>query len=239
VTTKPKGRPCAAISKKTGEPCKMPVYRDGETLCTFHRKTSEDQRRAQAAQVRSRRVKKHDMHALRQEVTEVKALDVAAKLLGGIPLDSPDSARTYLGKRKVTHEGTVIGLHILLALTGPHLTPSAARTALLDAVPEGMRPSFVPPVEDIYRANRAEWRKASIRYREATGLFVDSYPPTMIAPWEHVDEVTKNEPLPTFEDWTVEPLGDSPTHVLARSPRGDEVIVRRGEIEKPPAVASV
>src|SRR5207244_228175 len=110
VVTKESGRPCAAIAKATGEPCRVLVYADGETLCAFHSRTSEQQRNAQAAQVRKLRTKKRGPAAILQDVSETKALDTAAKLLNGVPLDSPDSVRNFLGRRKITHAGTVIGL---------------------------------------------------------------------------------------------------------------------------------
>jgi hypothetical protein len=225
MTETAKGRPCPATTK-SGSPCKGRVYKDGETFCAFHRKTPEDQRRAQVAQARARRARKIDMRAMRQEVTEARAIDIASRCLCGVPLDGP-SVRNYPGRREVTPEGVYIGLLILLVLTGPHLTPSAARSALETAVPPSMRPVFVPPVEDIYRAGRAEWRKAALMYSEAAGLFVGPYPPNLIAPWEDAWEVSKNEPLPTFEEWSVSPLGDSDTHVLATPLDGEPVIVRR------------
>lgn len=235
-------RPFCTATKADGTPCKGRAL-PGKGVCFAHVRTaeaaSEHARKAQAAQVRSRRAKKHNMYALRQEVAEQRALDIAAKCLAGVPLDTHDSARLYLGPREITPESVYVGLLILLVLTGPHTSPSAARAALEEAIPPGVRPAYVPPVEDVYKAGRAEWRRASMLYREATGLFVSDYPPNLIAPWEHMDEVTKNEPLPTFEDWTIEQLGDSPTHVLARSPRGDEMIVRRDETAEPLAVVSV
>ena len=42
------------------------------------------------------------MHALRKEVTEARALDIAARCLSGVPLDQSDSVRNYLGPRKLT-----------------------------------------------------------------------------------------------------------------------------------------
>jgi hypothetical protein len=227
-------RPLCTRTTKNGEPCRGFAL-PGRDVCFSHSRTveqaTEQARKGQVAMTRKRRAAKLNVNALRREVTEVKALDVAAKLLSGVPLEAPESARNYPGRRHVTHEGTVIGLHILLTLTGPHLSPSAARSALEEAVPPGLRPSYVPPVEDVYTAARAEWRKASMLYREATGLSVSDYPPNLIAPWESAYEVTKNEPLPRFEGWQVGPLGDSPTHVLARSPEGEELIVRRAEVE--------
>jgi len=225
---------CTATTK-SGEPCKAYAL-PGETVCFAHVRTgeaaSEHGRRAQVAQVRSRRAKKLNANALRRDVTEVRALDIAARCLSGVPLHQPNSARTYLGPRRLTDEGVYVGLLILLVLTGPHPTPSAARSALEEAIPPSLRPAYMPPVEDVYRAGRAEWRKASVMYSEANGLFVNDYPPNLIAPWETVNEVLRNEPLPKFEEWTTEPLGDSPTHVLARSSDGDAVIVRRAEAEK-------
>jgi hypothetical protein len=223
-------RPLCTATRKDGSPCKGRAL-PGHTECFSHvRKgeaASEHGRKAQAAQVRSRRARKLNSNALRREVTETRALDVAARCLSGVPLDQPDSVRNYLGQRNLTPEGVYIGLLILLVLTGAHTSPSAARAALEETVPSSLRPSFVPPVEDIYRAGRAAWRKAAMLYSEAAGLFVSDYPPNLIAAWEDPVEVTKREPLPTFEGWQVEPLGDSPTHVLARSSEGDEVIVRR------------
>ncbi len=220
-------------TKKDGTPCKGFAL-PGRDVCFSHARSaeeaSEQARAGQVAQVRSRRAKALNINALRREVTEARALDIAAKLLSGVPLDVSDSARNYAGRRKITHEGTVIGLHILLTLTGPHVTPSAARSALEEAVPPGLRPTYVPPIEDVYKAARAQWREASIMYSEAVGLFVSAYPPNCVAPWEDAYEVTKNEPLPTFEGWEASPLGDSPTHVLARSPEGVEVIVRRESV---------
>jgi hypothetical protein len=225
---------CTATTK-SGEPCKGYAL-PGKTVCFAHVRTgeaaSEHARKAQAAQARSRRAKKLNANALRKDVTEARALDIAARCLSGVPLDQPDSVRNYLGPKHLTDEGVYVGLMILLVLTGPHATPSAARSALEEAIPPSLRPSYMPPPEDVYRAGRAEWRKASVMYGETLGLFVAEYPPNLYAPWESPDEVLRNEPLPTFEDWTTEPLGDSPTHVLARSSDGETVIVRRAKTER-------
>jgi hypothetical protein len=227
-------RPPCTATKKDGTPCRGFAL-PGKTVCFSHVRTGEEQsehaRKAQVAQVRARKAKKRDMHALRREVTEARALDIAARCLSGVPIAGPDSPRNHFGRRdEITPESVYVGLLILLILTGPHTSPSAARAALEEAVPPSMRPTYVPPPDDIYRAGRGEWRKASVKYREATGLFVSAYPPNLIAPWEDAYEVTKREPLPTFEGWQVEPLGDSITHVLAISPQGEEVIVRRDEV---------
>jgi hypothetical protein len=223
-------RPFCTALKKNGEPCKGRAL-PGRDVCMAHRLTgdalAEHARKAQAAQARARRAKKRDFAALRSEVTEARALDVAAKCLSGVPLNSPDSARTYMGRRQVTHEGTIIGLHLLLYLTGPHLSPSAARSALEQAVPPGLRPSYMPPVEDVYQAARAEWRRSAIRYSEAAGLFTLPYPPTMYATWESIEQVNEAEPMPDLSAYSVEPLGDSLTHVHATSPDGERVIVLR------------
>jgi hypothetical protein len=218
-------RICTA-TKKDGAPCTVPAVR-GTDKCFAHSKTREQQRKAQAGQARQRRAKKLNPLDAFQGATLVQVTDMAGKCLNGIPLISHEAARHYNGPREVTPEGVYVGLMLLLVLTGPHLSPSEARVALDAAVPLTMRPPYMPPPEDVYRAGRAEWRKAALVYREATGLLIDVYPPHLIAGWEDAWEVLKNEPLPTFEDWQVEPLGDSPTHVLARSPEGAEVIVRR------------
>jgi hypothetical protein len=219
---------CSKI-KTNGEPCKARAL-PGRDVCFSHARTSEDQRTAQQGQARARRAKKRDPMADFRYGTFAKLTDTTAKLFTGVPLSSPDSARLYLGRREeVTPEAVNAALMLLIALTGPHATPKEARAALIEALPESLRPSFIPPVEDVYKVGRIEWRKASVMYREATGLFVNPYPPTLIAPWEDRDTVERNEPLPSYEDWTVGPLGDSRTHVRARSPEGDDVIVRRAE----------
>src|SRR5713101_5576065 len=107
---------------KSGEPCKGYAL-PGKTVCFAHARTgeaaTEHARKAQAAQVRSRRARKLNANALRKEVTEQRALDIAARCLSGVPLDQPDSVRNYLGRRNLTSEGVYVGLMILLVLTGP------------------------------------------------------------------------------------------------------------------------
>jgi hypothetical protein len=218
-------RICTA-TKKDGSPCTVPAVR-GTDKCFAHSKTREQQRKAQAGQARQRRAKKLNPLDAFRGATLAQVTDMAGKCLNGVPLTAQQSVRNYNGPREVTAEGVYVGLMLLLTLTGPHLTPSEARNALEAAVPVTMRPPYMPPPEDVYRAGRAEWRNAAIRYSEAAGLLVDVYPPNLIAGWEDANDVLKNEPLPTFEDWQVEPLGDSQTHVLAKSPDGVEVIVLR------------
>jgi hypothetical protein len=216
-------RICTA-TKKDGSPCTVPAVR-GTDKCFAHSKTREQQRKAQAGQARHRRAKKLNPLDAFRGATLAKVTDMAGKCFAGVPLDAPQSVRNYNGPRQVTPEGVYVGLMLLLTLTGPHATPSEARAALEEAVPVTMRPPYVPPVEDVYSVGRAEWRKASLVYSEAAGLFVLPYPPVLYAGWESVERVNESEPLPTFEGWQVEPLGDSQTHVLAKSPNGDALIV--------------
>jgi hypothetical protein len=207
----------------------------GRDVCFSHARTPDDQRKAQLGQAAKRRAKRlaHDPRhivGLRQEVTLQKAIDTAGKLLSGVPLSSPDSARTFHGQRELTHEGTMLGLLLLLQVTGPHQTPAQACAALLEAVPESMRPVYVTPPDDVYANARGQYRRAALRYSEAAGLFCDPYPPAMIAEWDTLEDVLVREPLPDLSDWEVEALGDSTTHVRALPPEGDPIIVRRVEV---------
>jgi hypothetical protein len=204
---------CTA-TKKDGSPCTVPVIK-GTDKCFAHSKSKADYRKAQAGQARQRRQKKLNPLDAFRDATFAKVIDSVGKCFAGVPLDSQQSVRLYNGPREVTAEGTYVGLMLLLVLTAPHATPSEARDALEAAVPITMRPPYMPPPEDVYRAGRAKWRQASLLYHEATGLIVLPYPEHLYAGWESVDQVNENEPLPTFDGWTVE------------SPHGDEVIVRR------------
>ena len=214
---------------KGGAPCKAHAL-PGKNYCFAHdpaNLTTERKRNAQAAQAaQRRRAKSNTLEAFR-DVTQERILDVAGRCLAGVPLDQPHSVSNYFGPREATPEGVYVGLMLLIALTQPHATPSAARAALLEALPESMRPNYVPPVEDVYKAGRAEWRRGAINYAQAAGLFTTPYPEHLIAPWEDREVVEANEPMPEVTTYTVEPLGDSTTHVLAKTPTGEEIIVRR------------
>jgi hypothetical protein len=188
---------------KAGKPCKARAL-PGMDVCFSHAKTSEDQRRAQRVQSRRRAARKLSPAELARGKTTDIALDVAARCLVGVPLTTPGTVTSYNGKREVTDEGVYLGVLILLAITGPHMTPEDAQTALLDAVPLSMRPHYVPDPDDAYRHGRARWRESlsSLRYSEVRGLFLMPYPDDLIPPWSNVQQVYASEPLPTFETWT-------------------------------------
>jgi hypothetical protein len=181
-------RRCAATTA-SGTPCKARSL-PGSEFCFVHARTPEDRaEQARQAAERSAEVRRANAKApasarLASKVTRDDVMRVVAEAL-----TSEDTKRRLLA------------CAVLLSTFPDEFktTPHEARKALEAALPEQARDDLRDSVAAVYRAGREEWAYLRRRYSPLSGLYVEPFPPGLIAPWEDREAVLREElpaPIP-------------------------------------------
>lgn len=200
-------RDCGATTK-SGDPCKAKALRDSDPpRCINHARTPEE--RVEAARKAARRsAEVRRAHAAPRPRSGLAAGvtidDVLAIVADGLTATFADAGLP----NEADWPTRLLSALALVSLFPPSMrkTPEEAQGALERALP----PSIATDPEAAHRLNvsaaythaRKEWNRLRLRYSPLIGLYVEEYPPFLIAPWEDRQTVLREErppPVPPRE----------------------------------------
>lgn len=192
-------RDCEAVTK-TGGSCRAKALRDSDPpRCRLHAMTPE-QRSADAKRAA------HNSAFARRSKAEPKAssgLGPTVTLLDVIEACVPALSATFSHDQSPDWSARLAAAGTLLVSFPRQLrdTPERVRALIEQCLPSqvldqaGIRERL--KAQNVYTAMRQEWDRLRVKNDPTTGLYIEPYPPHLIAPWEDRKVVLASQPNPT------------------------------------------
>jgi hypothetical protein len=183
-------------TKTDGSPCRANALRDSDPpRCRLHALSAEERngqaQKAAKASGFARRSK--------AEPRARSGIPPAVSLADILGVCTPALSATFehgppdWGAR-LAAVGTIVATFPRYLRDTPENVRALIEEFLPSSLPEGTRERLA--LENVYVAMRAEWDALRVRHHPVTGLYSESYPPHLIAPWEDAKALQAAQPKP-------------------------------------------